>query len=181
MPVTSSKTRSVEHLGERAKVRQAGHGAPPTRVARAGYSIAQADAAGLWTECTKAKSGRAANDTMMIVARFTAKPGCALALQTALRWRCKAAVATLRAREPGESRSCERSRRKKRRWIRNGAIGGIDHGRWGGSGSPRGRPPEGSTDQLEVALRKQQCPELILGGSGSPRWSPPEGSPISWR
>ena len=57
MPVTSSKTRS-----ERAKVRQAGHGAPPTRVARAGYSIAQADAAGLWTECTKARSGRAAND-----------------------------------------------------------------------------------------------------------------------
>ena len=60
MPVTSSKTRSVEHLGVRAKVRQAGHGAPLTRVARAGYSIAQADAAGLGTECTKARSSRAA-------------------------------------------------------------------------------------------------------------------------
>ena len=59
MPVTSSKTRS-----ERAKVRQAGHGAPPTRVARAGYSIAQADAAGLWTECTKARSGLAFSGTI---------------------------------------------------------------------------------------------------------------------
>ena len=35
------------------------------------------------------------------------------------------------------------SRRKKRRWIQSGAIGGSDHGRWGGSGSPRGNPPEG--------------------------------------
>ena len=60
MPVTSSKTRSVEHLGMRADVRQAGHGAPLTRVARSGYSIAQADAAGLGTECTKARSSRAA-------------------------------------------------------------------------------------------------------------------------
>ena len=141
MPVTSSKTRSVEHLGMRAKVRQAGHGAPTTRVTRGGYSIAQADAAGLWTECTKARSGRAANDES---GKIHCKAGGALALQTALRWRCKAGIATLRAREPGKSRSCERSRRKKRRWIQSGAIGGSDHGRWGGSGSPRCSPPEGS-------------------------------------
>ena len=136
-----------------SEFRQASHGAIVPKDARPTIAITQADAAGLWTECTKAKSGRAANDTMMIVARFTAKPGCALALQTALRWRCKAGLVTLRAREPGESRSCERSRRKKRRWIQSGAIGGSDHGRWGGSGSPRGNPPEGSPDQLEGALR----------------------------
>ena len=78
MPVTSSKTRSVEHFGERAKIRQAGHGAPPTRVARAGYSIAQADAAGLWTECTKARSGRAANDSGKIHCNVGTRKRCKL-------------------------------------------------------------------------------------------------------
>jgi hypothetical protein len=35
---------------------------PPNQGCAPDYSIAQADAAGLWTECTKARSGRAAND-----------------------------------------------------------------------------------------------------------------------
>ena len=82
MPVTSSKTRS-----ERAKVRQAGHGAPPTRVARAGYSIAQADAAGLWTECTKARSGRAANDSGKIHCKARTRTGVANCFAVALQSR----------------------------------------------------------------------------------------------
>ena len=45
-----------------SEFRQASHGAIVPKDARPTIAITQADAAGLWTECTKARSGRAAND-----------------------------------------------------------------------------------------------------------------------